>query len=88
MGIKKIKPLYEVGTLVLDDWYGLGIIVDTTETDDSGYRNKVKFFYGNNKSNVYNDREIDDLYKCYVDACVRNRHAISDRLQGLFNTRK
>ncbi len=75
-----------VGTFVLDEWYGLGIIVETGDgKKTSGYRNKVKFFYGKNKVNEYNDREISDLHHNYLEASVRGRHFLVEKIEGMFN---
>ena len=78
-------PTLPVGTFVLDEWYGLGIIIEVGKKKLSGYRNKVQFFYGKRKINEYNDREILDLHNTYLAAAVKGKHFYNDKIEGLFN---
>lgn len=75
------------GSLVLDEWYGLGIILSIDDgKSNSGYRYTVKFFFGNKpKENHYNDREINDLHQNYLLATVKGKKYYADNIEGRFN---
>ena len=77
---------YEIGTLVLDEWYGLGIMIDVIDGKTGGYRNRVKFFYHKDqKVNDYNDRELADLRKNYELATEKGKRYYAKSIEGQFN---
>jgi hypothetical protein len=78
---------YDIGTLVLDEWYGLGIMIDVLDGKTGGYRNRVKFFYHkDHKTNDYNDREFSDLRRNYELATEKGKQYYAKNIQGQFNT--
>lgn len=82
------SSVYDVGTLVLDEWYGLGIIIPYSPSGSTGgYKYRVKFFYHKDqKTNDYNDREIEDLRKNYLLATEKGKRYYSKNIEGIFNT--